>query len=139
MKEILGPRTMPMTIIPLGIKTVNERIYSLELFQDPPLPCYVQLYDPHPLADNHAVDLSKIVGIMDNLRAEEVNGLTALVGDFHHLETPAYLTMREFMATGYHCTPMGHGTIAEDGTVSDYTLYCFGVCSAPVPETATPV
>lgn len=136
MKEAHGPPTMSMTIIPLGIKTVNERIYSFDLFKNPPLPCYVQLYDP--AADNSVMDLSKLVGIMDNLRTETVNGLTALVGDFHHLEVPAYRMMQEFMADGYHCTPLGRGCIAEDGTVSDYTLIGFGVCPTEVPATAVP-
>lgn len=125
-----------MTVIPLGVKTVNERIYSFDLFKNPPLPCYVQLFDPN--ADNSVIDLSKIVGIMDNLRSETINGLEALVGDFHHLEVPAYHLMREFMATGYNCTPLGRGCIAEDGTVYDYTLIGFGVCPAEVPATAVP-
>lgn len=133
MKEAHGPPTMPITIIPLGVKTLNERVYDMSLFENPPLPCYVQLYDP--AADNSVIDLSKLVGIMDNLRAEPTqHGFIALVGDFHHLQVPAYQKMREFMDSGYHCTPLGHGKIAADGTVSEYTLLGFGICPAGPPS-----
>lgn len=134
-KEVQTQPTLAVTIIPLGRKTVNGNVYSLDLFKNPPLPCLVQFYDGKKAQDY--IDLSKVVGIMDNLREETTpGGLQALVGDFHHLNVPLAATLEPMLERGIQCTPIGYGERAEDGTISNYVLLGFGLDSAEVPTDA---
>ncbi len=136
-KEVQTEPTLAVTVIPLGRKTANGNVYSLDLFQNPPLPCLVQIYDGKQAQDY--VDLSQVVGIMDNLREETTpGGLQALVGDFHHLNVPLARSLEAMLDHGIQCTPIGFGNRAEDGTISNYTLVGFGITSTGLSKTAIP-
>lgn len=137
-KEVLGTPTMKMTIIPLGVMTANRHVYDFEQFQNPPLPCLVQMFDGREALQD--IDLAQVVGLMDNLRVEPQGNLQALVGDFHHMETPPWKVLQQVLESGIQCTPIGQGRVGEGGVITDYTLLGFGIYPAPPPtETERPV